>query len=277
MKTLRITPFALAAFALLMALTAVPVAADVDPHQAPYADAQSHLIPANSSQWYRFEYVGDNSVVTIRVPLGNKNRLAFEIYTPEEVAKWWDTRPIGAGSPQKDDLVWAGRFNFAGTFYVEILNRNPYAISYVMEFTGKGASFTPPVQVPAPAMGSPVSAVKVGTNTDPTKAISAVNAKGQFIPAKSTLWYKYNYAGGNSSVLINVANGNTEHLRMHVHTPEQMQTWWDTRPVGQGNPIGDDLNWYGGSCECGSWFVEVVNDNPYGVYFDLTLTGEDVW
>lgn len=277
MKTIRITLFALVAFALLMALTAVPVAADVDPHQAPYADAQSHLIPANSSQWYRFEYAGDNSVLTIRIPQGNKNRLAFEIYTPEKMDIWWDTAAIGVGSPQKDDLIWAGRFNIDGTYSVEVLNRNPYAISYVLEFTGKGASFTPPVEVPAPAVGSPVSAVKVATNTDPTKAISAVNAKGQFIPAKSTLWYKFNYAGGNSRVLINVANGNVEQLRMHVHTPQQMKTWWDTVAVGQGNPSGNDLNWYGKSCECGSWFVEIVNDKPYGVNFDLTLTGADVW
>jgi hypothetical protein len=66
---------------------------------------------------------------------------------------------------------------------------------------------------------------------------------------------------------------------MHIHSPEQMKTWWsgDLQAIGQGNVKGNDLIWSGSSHAAGFWFVEVVNDNSYAVGFNLTAEGSGVW
>lgn len=274
MRPIRIGIFILTVCAMLMVLPATTARADVDPFQAPYADANTHMIPANASQWYRFVYSGDNSVLTIRMPEGVTKRLGFQIYTPEQMKTWWDTAAIGMGSPEKDDLVWAGRFPLGGTYGIEVRNDTAAPLTFTLQFTGKAASFTPPGTVPT-AVTSPVELPIA--NMDPMKALPVAQAKGQTIPPNTTLWYSFSYAGDRSQALITLVNGNKNHLLMHVHTPGQMLTWWDTSSIGQGNPKNDNLIWSGNAHVGGTWYVEVVNVTPQAVGFDLTVEGKGLW
>lgn len=270
MKTLKIIAMLvmLLALAISTGLTASAVGpADVtSPTAAPYADSQAHVIGANTSQWFRLVYGGDHSQMTIRMPNGAAEGLKFELYTPQEMDTWWDTSPIGAGSPEKDDLVWTGNSHVPGAYDIKVTNPNPYAVNYQLAIDGESVNLGPTTSLAVPAS---TSAVVSAVNTEPQRALP-VDASSQVIPANTTLWYSFSYPGDHSQVTLTVLNGADNRLRFQVHTPSQIRSWWEVDPIGWGSVKGSDLVWSGNAHEGGTWYVEMINPNSYPVAFAIT-------
>jgi len=272
MKTLRWF-LVLAVVALMLTVGAISVgAANSDPSSAPYVDNAIHSIGANVDTWYRFEYTGDHSQITVKLVDalhdGTNRGLSFQVYTPSQMQEWWKHDGIGAGSRSGDDLLWSGNAHESGTWMVKVMNANPSEMTFNLVVTGEKVSFVPPSE-PANAAAAP----SIGTtleNENPNNAI-AVDENLKVIPANTTLWYRFPYSGTHEQAILKVIGGNKNLLRVHIHTPEQMKTWWNVTPVGQATPKEDDLIWSGNSEQAGMWYVEVINDNTAPVSFQLAL------
>ncbi len=274
MKTLRITTLLVAGLALLVsfALTGPAAMAESNPATAPYIDNQIHSAPGNSSLWYRFDYApgDDHPAVTVKLVNGYNSGVRFEVYTPEQMKTWWDTPPIGQGTPDGDNLVWTGRFTLGGTYCVELVNDNSYAMDFQLTIAGQGVTLktaapsAAPALVPVTGAAAPASAA----NTDPGKAIN-LPVKDQGIPAKSSLWYRFNYAADDGTVTVTRPYGDLNHLKFEIYTPGQIGSWWDVDPVGRGSADGDDLVWSGDLRFGGTYYVRVVNDSPNGIGFEI--------
>ena len=132
-------------------------------------------------------------------------------------------------------------------------------------------------------------------NTSPATALYIDNV-AHTIPAKTTLYYRFEYAGDNSPVramLLNAANGN---LAMNVYTPEQLNLpiWWLLPPIGRGTdpgcgnppadpevnkicrPFANDLMWEGKFYGPGPYYVQVQNYSDVAQEFTLTAAGPSV-
>ncbi|MGE5141087.1 MAG: hypothetical protein ACM3JD_16590 [Rudaea sp.] len=117
-----------------------------DPNKAAPIDAQQHNLAAGAATWYRFDYSVDlannvHPIVTITLPNGAKNGLAFEVWTADAFpGGWWNNDPVGRGSAAhidcdtgnligsgaciSPDLTWKGAFGASGTYYVRVINNN---------------------------------------------------------------------------------------------------------------------------------------------------------
>jgi hypothetical protein len=198
---------------------------------------------------------------------GKGKGLSFEVFTPTQMKYWWDTTPVGAGSPHENDLVWSGNAFEGGAWYILVTNENRIPTTFKLEVSGKGVSFRVPSISFEPAPILPVLPVE---NAIPERAL-LVDANAHFIPAAGTMWYRFSYDGSRDQATITIPKGADNGLRMHVHTPSQIAKWWDVIPVGQGTPKSGDLVWSGNSIEAGFWYVEVMNDNQYPVEFQVQL------
>jgi len=95
------------------------------------------------------------------------------------------------------------------------------------------------------------------------------------IPANTTLWYRLNYAGDHSQLVVLLNKGNENALQFMVHKPDQMTKWWtDPSPVGRGTAKQDDLIWAGNSHEPGTWYVELTNPNATAQTYRFTVQGK---
>lgn len=132
-------------------------AATDNPAAAVYIDGASHALAANSAQWFKFDYNatrnddGTRNPATVSIADLTTPNIGFQVYTPDQVATWYDNDPIGRGSQvniacgQIDDdwvytcqtysLNWTGKFNANGTFYVRVTNDNPYAVNVTLTET----------------------------------------------------------------------------------------------------------------------------------------------
>lgn len=267
MKTLKwLVP--LAVLALVLSVGTLGAGASVgEPVGAPYVDNQVHNIPADSSVWYRFQYAGDHSQMTIRLVGAEDKGLAFQVYTPAQIVDWWDHDGIGAGSPKDNDLVWTGNAPEPGTWWIKVMNERAAPATFELVVSGKGVSFAEPPVITAPIQSASVT---LPVNALPTSAF-IVDTSTQLVPAKTTLWYRFSYDGERDQLIIKVPNGAENRLRVHVHTPTQMTTWWDVLPIGQLTAQDNDLVWSGNSNEAGWWYLEVMNDNNYPIGFTILL------
>ncbi len=133
------------------ATTTAPVA-NTDNYHAAAIDGQAHTIPANAGLWYQFSYDagsrGERPVVTVKLLNGTNRGVGFKVYTAAQAVTWYDsdTHPVGQGTSyavncdtgviqenggcQSNDLTWMGRFNFGGTFYVQVVNNNLDAVTF---------------------------------------------------------------------------------------------------------------------------------------------------
>ncbi|MGB8643848.1 MAG: hypothetical protein WCF84_01300 [Anaerolineae bacterium] len=130
--------------------------ANTDPGHAMVMDNAAHSIPANGSAWYRFDYAGDRSQITVSLVNGNNSGLGFKVFTPAQIADWWEIAPIGQGTPQQlncdsglpqpegqcqsNDLMWMGQFNANGTYYVQLNNTNSNPVDATLKIQGDGVT-----------------------------------------------------------------------------------------------------------------------------------------
>jgi hypothetical protein len=76
--------------------------------------------------WVKFEYVGDESQVTVALDVKPTHGATFSVYTPEQMRKYkagQDVEPVGRGSDSEyaaGDLFWSGKFTSPGTYYVRV-------------------------------------------------------------------------------------------------------------------------------------------------------------
>jgi len=262
----------LAVLALVLSVGAFSAsAAGSDPTGAPYVENGVHSIGANTSTWYRFEYPGDHSQMTVQlidaIHDGVDHGLAFQVYAPSQMQEWWNHDGIGAGNPKGNDLIWTGNAHESGTWWIKVANTNPSETQFNLAVAGDKVTFVEPSQ-PTNAVTEP--SITAPENADPNRAL-VVEPSWQVIPANSTLWYRFPYGGTRDQAILTIPDGGKNLLRVHVHTPEQMKSWWNATPVGQATPKDDDLVWSGNADEAGWWYVEVVNDNPTPVDFQLLL------
>ena len=263
-KRMRLTPLILVALALFGGASALPATAaspaNTFPGGAAFIDSQSHSIPANTSLWYRFDYSGHRSQIIVTLVSGTSSGLAFNVYTPAQISNWWQTLPIGRGTPaplncatmksrlygecQGRDLRWQGDFNASGTYYVQVLNQTGSDLSLLLTIQGSGivlgeqmtalsqATPSPVATVvsslsPPPAVGEPV------TNTDPDHAY-ALDGQVHSIAANSSLWYRFDYAGYRSQITVTLLYAANSGLAFNVYTPAQISDWWEAKPIGRG-------------------------------------------
>lgn len=144
-----------------------------DPGTAAYLDNQVHPIAPGASLWYRFDYVGDRSQITLKLLWGNGSGIAFAVLTPEQARQWWDVTPVGRGTAQmldcetgepsdtgecpSDDLTWIGRFNAPGTYFVQVVNHNPGPASFQLTIEGTGVMLAAPAPAATAAPTAPIA------------------------------------------------------------------------------------------------------------------------
>ncbi len=128
-------------------------------------------------------------------------------------------------------------------------------------------------------------------NTSPTTA-AVIDNQAHPIAANSSAWYRFDYAGDKSQILITLANGNDSGLAFNVFTPTQIGDWWETAPIGKGTsqPVNctsgepqqgaacqsDNLFWSGNFNAGGTYYVEVVNNTANGLSAPLMIQGSGV-
>lgn len=141
------------------------------PALAQYIDNQPHTIAARTTQYYRFEYTGDNSPIQVVLLNGAKGPVAFNVFTPEQINEttWWLFPPIGRGTapgcgeqdrsdtdkncrPNANDLLWVGKFYAPGTYYVEVQNFSDQPQTFTLTIRGESVRLCAPSTLPCPTM-----------------------------------------------------------------------------------------------------------------------------
>ena len=117
-----------------------------DPARAVVIDGSSKSIPANSVQWYSFNYGfnddGSRPTRLITLANGNQTGVSFQVYAPEVLSNWWQNMPTGTGTPgmtacdtgmcTSNDLTWLGAFGATGTYYVRVINNTSNALNAML-------------------------------------------------------------------------------------------------------------------------------------------------
>jgi hypothetical protein len=276
MKTIRLFSMLVLVLALLLgfrAMTVVAGEATPDPLSAPYLDTQAHPIAPNEAQWYRFDYKGDESTISLKMLNAADVSLNFEIYAPDQIGKWWKYDAVGMGTDNGDNHTWTGSFPVPGTYYVRVMNNEPFALNFQFTVTGKGVVLGTPVTAPPVSAPVVVSPKKVA-NIDPPSAVVIDNA-AKTIAGNTSLWYRYDFAS-DTQLTLRMPNGDASKLAFKVFGPDQIGTWWKADPLGDGSKDGNDLIWVGSAYSGTTLYIEVVNDNPYVLSFTFMTETEPV-
>lgn len=114
-------------------------------------------IENGGKHWYAFSDGGDQNEVKVRLAQLVSNRVAFEVWTSEQLRSWQngDTfNAVGAGTVNKnlnDDLYWTGNFVASNTYYVVVNSRNFGPVDYQLNISGDDVGF--PAKADAAALG----------------------------------------------------------------------------------------------------------------------------
>jgi hypothetical protein len=127
--------------------------------------------------------------------------------------------------------------------------------------------------------------------TDPNAAPYIDNGMHS-LPANGWTWYRFDYAGDQSDIVLDLVNGNNSGMGFKVFTQAQLNDWWEATPTGQGTPqminCTDNLPATGGGCatndllwvsrgrEGNSYYVLVANNNSSPMTYQLTVQGTGV-
>ena len=300
MKALRIAGMTLAVLAAMLVLGAMTVAAagpvaNLTPMSAPYIDNQAHPIPANTSLWYRFDYLvnhdtGVHPVATITLLYGNASGVTFDVWNANTATDTADNTPIGRGGTYQvgtdsgvttsSNLDWVGAFGDSGTYYVRVTNPNSYDTTAQLTISGDGVSLAP-IAVTGPS----ASAQPAATTDDPNKAV-ALNGAPQTIPANSAMWFSFDYTINTDSGVrpvetIALVNGSASGLSFQIYPPDMLSDWWQNTPIGVGTSEmvasesgmmqSPDLTWTGAFGGSGTYYVRVINDTNTPMPAVLTI------
>lgn len=121
----------------------------------------------------------------------------------------------------------------------------------------------------------------------PPNAIYVMDNRARWIPAYSELWFKFDYAGDRSQILIRIPDGNLMRLEFFLYTPDQMTRYeLGVEYIGEGSaPLvpcetgrcpSNDLTWSGNFWGSGTYYLRVLNNNPLGSSFRIVISGTGV-
>jgi hypothetical protein len=127
--------------------TPVKAVANDSPYTAVYVrDNRDQNIPATTEMWYKFDYGGDRSRITIVLYNGNVSGIWFALFTPDQAINFTDNRFIGRGMTQPvlcdtgtctgNDLVWVGNFTVPGTYFIRVTNPNDKPWTFKLHIEG---------------------------------------------------------------------------------------------------------------------------------------------
>jgi parallel beta-helix repeat protein len=108
-------------------------------------DGVPRPLAPHSALWFQFTYGGDRTPIEIHLLDGGAPDISFALYTPEAMAlrgRGEPYKPIGqmsraSGEPARE-LVWAGKFNGGGTYYVVV--RNPSSLAHTIRLIARGSA-----------------------------------------------------------------------------------------------------------------------------------------
>ena len=123
-------------------------------------------------------------------------------------------------------------------------------------------------------------------NDSPYTAVYVRDNRDQTIPANSTMWYKFDYGGDRSRIMIVLYNGNVSGIWFALFTPDQAINFTDDRFIGRGmtSPVlcdsgtctGNDFVWVGNFSVSGTYFIRVTNPNDKPWTFKLHIEGDNI-
>jgi hypothetical protein len=129
------------------------------------------------------------------------------------------------------------------------------------------------------------------TNTFPGGA-AYIDNQSHTIPANTALWYRFDYTGHRTPILVTLLNGMNSGLDFEVYTPAQVSDWWQIPPIGRGTPTplscqtmkprvyggcqGRDLRWMGDFDATGTYYVRVINHTGSDLIMQLMIQGSGV-
>ena len=125
--------------------TPTPTPLGRDPGRAVINYDTDVIVLRQSKIWFRFEYRGDRSPITVALDCVGTRDLEMLVYTPEQVDEKSTAprgAPVGRGGGNKaqtnHDLFWTGAFPIGGTYFVVVNNPTDRAILFRLNVTGPG-------------------------------------------------------------------------------------------------------------------------------------------
>ncbi|MCB0114631.1 MAG: hypothetical protein KDD84_11095, partial [Caldilineaceae bacterium] len=255
-----------------------PVAAPVTP--GIYAvDGQWRTLAMGATNWYAFDYTGDDTAIQITVDEKTAGMVNFNVWTPDLYArkmKGEEVDPIGRGTEnpcvEVADLNWQGSFNFSGRFYVEVTHTCQQGMAtYLLNVTGKDVSY-PPMSGAAPAP-APVARTVEPAAPVPAPEIFSVDGQWRQLAMQQIHWYAFNYDGDDETTIeIDVLEETAGMVNFNVWTPDlyaRKMKGEEVDPIGRGavNPCIEvtDLHWAGSFNFSGRFYVEVTHTCQQGM------------
>jgi len=270
-------------------------AAGTGPGDALTPAGQWTSLATGQQAWYAFRYEGDGSQILVRMSVAPANSAAFEVWTPDQVQQWAagnKVSPIGRGSVDNSlggDLVWAGKFNTPGTYYVIVSQTGSVPANYSLQVSGSAVSFmkaaepASAAQTAAPAAEKATAATSAAKPAAETKSgkspADALTASGQWVPLAvgQQVWYAFSYSGDGSQVEARMAvypNGSADFAVWTAADLERSAQDSSVKPVGRGsvdNALGGDLVWVGSFNTSGTYYIVVTQNGSTPAYYSLTI------
>ncbi len=132
------------------------LAAGTGPADALLITGAPNVTAPKSFTWFKFDETGQNKTVEAYLETSTPAGVLFRVYTPESIGSWLAQRglhPVGvsAVSPEHN-LVWEGRFQQAGTYYIVVQNTTEYPVEYVLTVQGDGVTTAANTVRPTPTL-----------------------------------------------------------------------------------------------------------------------------
>lgn len=114
-------------------------------------DDRRRVIPPKADLWFKFDYGGDKSQITARIPDAKLSLIEFKVYTSEQAQNYErEDKFIGVGSPPRvscssgpcdsNELSWSGSFSQSGTYYLRVTNTSEKYANFVLIVSGSNVS-----------------------------------------------------------------------------------------------------------------------------------------
>ncbi len=117
---------------------------------------------------------------------------------------------------------------------------------------------------PAPALlPTPVATPTPAPRGDSPAAARDITDGWQSIEPGASIWFKTNYSDGYRVIDLSVDSLTKDALGLSIFSPDQMDTWWSSKPVGRGTYNKGQpehaLTWVATYAKAGVWYLLLQN------------------